>query len=393
MFDDEIILSTTRFEPEPTMTATGSRRGGVDPKLLANYEELSVGGKVEWTGHFRLQRLIGRGGQGEVYLTSYRGTDDFTVPVAMKVFSPERYDTASGYVQAMQRIAHIASRVAVIQNDHLLGVQNFFVRRGIRFMLMEWVDGYDLDYLSDPQRLSFLQRRVSSRRWRYINDVILTAGAQRSRFKPGMAMSIVRECLGSLAALHRENIVHGDVKPSNIMLKLSGHTKLIDMGSAIDFTAPPIARDCTPRYAAPEVLEDQPPTPRSDLASLGYVLIELLSGTRVFDSKLSFHELLAAKRQLPHTLHTILPAEVVCNELLMNFVRGLIAPDANRRFPNAYDAQHVEGGASAFLRQLVLSNMDTEYDNDARVWLEELRHLEQHQPVSTDDQPSRTGLV
>lgn len=378
--DDEIILSTTRFEPELTLTASGTQRSAADPKLLASYEDLTSGGKVEWTGHFRLERLIGRGGQGEVYLTSYRGSDDFTVPVAMKVFSPERYDSASSYTQAMSRIAVIASKVAVIQNDHLLNVQNFFVRRGIRFMLMEWVDGFDLDYLTDPKRLSFLHERVSSRRWRYINDVILTEGAERSRFKPGMAMAIVRECLGSLAALHSENIVHGDVKPSNIMLKRSGHTKLIDMGSAIDYTDPPLSRDCTPRYAAPEVLEDTPPTPRSDLASVGYVLIELLSGRRLFEGELNFRQLLAAKRELPQRLNELLPAEVVRNELLMNFVRGLIAPDANRRFPNAYDAQHVEGGASAFLRQLVIGNMDTEYDNDARVWLEELRRLENELP-------------
>ena len=370
------VLATTHYDHEMTVAGPGGGRGSLDQKLLSNYHDLTTTGKVNWTGHFRLDRLIGRGGQGEVYLTSYRGTDDFTVPVAMKVFSPERYDGAAAYSAAMRRIANIAARVAVIQHDHLLNVQNFLIRRGIRFMLMEWVDGYDLDYLTSPRRLAFLKDRVSSRRWRYINDVILTEGAKRSRFKAGMAVAIVRECLGSLAALHRQNIVHGDIKPSNIMLKLSGHTKLIDMGSAIDYTDPPMSRDCTPRYAAPEVLEDQGPTPRSDLASLGYVLIELLSGTRIFADTTNYRQLLAAKRELPQWLSRILPSDVTRNELLMSFIRGLIAPDANRRFPNAYDAQHVEGGASAFLRQLVFSNMDTQYDNDARVWLEELRMLE-----------------
>ena len=54
---------------------------------------------------------------------------------------------------------------------------------------------------------------------------------------------------------------------------------LIDMGSAIDYRNPPRDRECTPLYAAPEVLENREATPRSDLASVGYVLIELLSGT------------------------------------------------------------------------------------------------------------------
>ena len=66
-------------------------------------------------------RMLGRGGQGEVYLTEHRGTDGFTVPVAMKVFSPERYAGAQAYNEAMMRVASIAARVALIQHDNLLG--------------------------------------------------------------------------------------------------------------------------------------------------------------------------------------------------------------------------------------------------------------------------------
>ena len=72
----------------------------------------------------------------------------------------------------------------------------------------------------------------------------------------------------------------------------------------------------------------------------------------------------------------ILPEDVVCNELLMKFLLGLIAPDPNRRFPSAEAAEHVDTGAAAFHRQLVFSDMATEYDNDIRVWLEELKRLE-----------------
>ena len=84
------MQSTTRYEPNPTVTRTGSAGHTSDAKLVQRYEELTREGKVSWTGHHHLLRLLGRGGQGEVYLTEYRGTDGFTVPVAMKVFSPER---------------------------------------------------------------------------------------------------------------------------------------------------------------------------------------------------------------------------------------------------------------------------------------------------------------
>ncbi len=371
------MQSTTRYEPNPTLTQHGSTAGSTDPQQLQRYDDLIREGKVSWTGHHHLLRLLGRGGQGEVYLTEYRGTDGFTVPVAMKIFSPERYADSRSYDDAMQRVAAIASRVALIQHDNLLDVQNFFERDRIRIMMMEWIDGYDLRQLTSPKCLHLLEGHVSNRRWRYINEVILTVGAEQSRFKAGVAVAIVRECLAALAALHREGIVHGDVKPSNIMLKRSGHTKLIDMGSAFVYRDPPRDRECTPLYAAPEVLENREATPRSDLASVGYVLIELLSGLNPFagrDGKLS--ELLQAKRELPSRLDAILPDEVVRNELLMNFLLGLISPDPNRRFPSAEAAEHVDKGAAAFHRQLIMSDMATEYDNDIRVWLEELRRLE-----------------
>ena len=374
--EENEMQSTTRYEPDQTHAQEGGRRSPSDHKLLERYEELTKGSKVSWTGHHHMLRLLGRGGQGEVYLTEYRGTDGFTVPVAMKIFSPERYDCPQAYNEAMIRVAGIAARVALIQHDNLLDVQNFFERDRIRVMLMEWVDGFDLRQLTSPRCLQLLHGRVSNRRWRYVNEVILTAAPEQCRFKAGVAVAIVRECLAALAALHREGIVHGDVKPANIMLKRSGHAKLIDMGSAIDFHNPPRDRECTPLYAAPEVLEDRTTTPRSDLASVGYVLVELLSGVNPFGHQTKLSDLLKAKRELPSHLNQILPEEVLCNELLMNFLQGLIAPDPNRRFPSAEAAEHVDKGAAAFHRQLILGDMATEYDNDIRVWLEELRRLE-----------------
>jgi len=73
--------------------------------------------------------------------------------------------------------------------------------------------------------------------------------------------------------------------------------------------------------------------------------------------------------------------------LLINFLQGLIAPDPNRRFASAEAAEHVDKGAAAFHRQLILSDMATEYDNDIRVWLEELRRLE------SDMEDEETGLT
>ncbi len=368
------MLSTARHEPNATLTLHGTQRTMKDERLIAHYQTILKERKINWTGHHHLLKLLGSGGQGEVYLTEHRGTDGFTLPLAMKFFSPERFEDARQYEESMQRIAGIAARVAQIQHDNMLDVQNFIERNNVRVMVMEWVDGYDLCQLTHPDCLNGLEAVVSAKRLQYIHNVITTYGQENLRFKAGIAVAIVRECLAALAALHREGILHGDVKPSNIMLKRTGHVKLIDIGSAIDYNHPPRERDCTPTYAAPELLEHHESTPRSDLASVGYVLIELLSGINPFIGEHDIGTLLQLKRELPHQLESLLPDEVTRNELLMNFLQGLIAPDPNRRFGDAQIAEHQ--GAAAFQRQLILGNMATEYDNDLRVWLEDIRKLD-----------------
>jgi eukaryotic-like serine/threonine-protein kinase len=370
------MLTTTFLADQRTQTLSGDGPPKDNAQLVELYHELLSAQRLHWTTYQRLEKLLGRGGQGVVYLTHRRGSDGFTVPVALKIFSPELFSTQAAYDQAMGRIGQVAARVCQIQHDNLLDVQDFVDRNRIRLMVMEWIDGYDLRELLTLQRLAQIRGRVSQRRWDYINSVVVTAGPEQSRFKAGVAVAIVRDCLSALAALHRERLVHGDIKPSNLMIKRTGHAKVIDMGSAFELDQPPLSRTCTPTYAAPEVLENAGCSPRSDLASLGYVLIEMLAGRPCFSPQLTLRELLEAKRQLPQRLHEILPAEVACNQLLMNFCRGLVAADPARRFPSAEAADLLEDGAAKFHRQLVLSNLATEYDNDIRLWLEELSAME-----------------
>jgi serine/threonine-protein kinase len=348
--------------------------------LMRRYNKLMTEPRVSWTAHPPLQSVLGKGGQGTVFLSERRGADGFTVPFALKVFSPERYEDAKAYDQAMARIARVASRVALIQHDHLINIQDFYDRNTIRIMAMEWVDGRDLRSILCNDLLSQIRDRVSRNRWDYINRVVVASGPVQPRVKPGIAVAIVRDCLGALAALHRAGIVHGDIKPGNIMLKRTGAAKIIDIGSAVSLDDVPPMRTCTPSYAAPEILEGAEPSGRSDLASVGYVLIELLAGRPVFAKTTNYEELLREKRTLHNRLEQLLPEKVVCNSLLMNFCRMLIAPDPESRFPNAEAAELVKGGAAAFHRQLVLSDLASEYGNEIRLWLEEITELDEARP-------------
>jgi len=319
------MSTTILHEDRPTITAAGAVGSRCPDELLAKYTEILGAGRLNWTEYHTLSKRLGAGGQGVVFLTTRRGSE-----------------------------------------------QNFVEQRLIRMMEMEWIDGYDLSRLLAPELLQRTRASVSDDRWRYLNKVVVTAGPQQSRLKPGVAIAIVRECLAALAALHREGIVHADVKTANIMVKRTGNAKIIDIGSAHPVDDPPPTKTCTPAYAAPEVLEGQTNTPRSDLASLGYVLVEMLSGQPPFAGLQSFSDLLEAKRSLVHRLPQVLPSEVTCNELLMDFCRGLIAADPAKRFPSAEDADMKKGGAASFHRQLIVGGLASEYENEIRAWLEEL---------------------
>jgi eukaryotic-like serine/threonine-protein kinase len=370
------MATTMYLEGSGTHTWGGGKIVRCSDELLARYQGILDEQRLSWTAHHRLTKLLGSGGQGVVYLTERRGTDAFTLPVALKVFSPQPYQDQRAYDEAMGRMARVAAHVATIQQDNLLDVHNWVERDRIRIMEMEWVNGYDLARLLTHKMLERIQSHAEVARWENINQVIVTAGPMQPRLKPGVAIAIVRDCLAALAALHREGIVHGDMKPSNIMLKRTGNAKIIDIGSAFELERAPSRRAVTPAYAAPEVLEGAEATPRSDLASLGYVLVEMLAGRPPFAGLTGFRELLEAKRFLAQKLPQLLPHDVVCSDLLMNFCRGLIAPDPARRFPDAEAAELKKDGAAAFHRQLVKGDLASEYDNEIRTWLGELPDLE-----------------
>lgn len=324
--------------------------------------------QLSWTSGRPLLRCLGSGGQGVVYLSERRGADGFVLPVALKLFSPEPYVDDRSYDAGMARIAQVAARVAGIQQDNLVDIQDFVEHDGIRIMEMEWIDGFDLQRLLGLPTLEHVRQRAGADRGRYISDVILSAGPEQARLKPGIAVAMLRDCLGALAALHRAAIVHSDVKPSNIMVKRTGSVKIIDTGSAFAMGAAPAEHVCTPAYAAPEVLQGQAASPRSDLASLGYVFVEMLAGRRCFAGQRR-STALRARQRLQRRLAQMLPAQVAGNELLMALVDGLVHPDPSARFESAEIAEEQAG---CFQRQLVKGDLASEYRSDIRCWVDVL---------------------
>jgi len=99
----------------------------------------------------------------------------------------------------------------------------------------------------------------------------------------------------------------------------------------------------------------------------------MLAGRPPFDGLTTYRELMEAKSDLDQRLPDLLPPEVSCNELLLHLCRKLVAPDPARRFRSALAADLDRKGAADFHRQLVMGDLASEYENDLRVWLEQLR--------------------
>src|SRR5437016_839401 len=137
--------------------------------LLNQYESLLRNETVSWAAEYRKIRILGKGGQGVVYLGERQGTDLFRLPVALKIFSPESYRDVQSYAADMLRIADIASRVALIQHDNLLDLHNFIEHGGVRIMIMEWIDGYDLRDLMTHEVYNQSRSRLKPERWAYVN--------------------------------------------------------------------------------------------------------------------------------------------------------------------------------------------------------------------------------
>lgn len=187
---------------------------------------------------YRLQRLLGRGGMASVWLA----TDEVLErPVAVKLLA----DTIASDPEFLARFRREARVAAGLSHPNLIGVYDYSDREERPYLVMEYVSGETLS-----ERMS--------------------GGA------PIDCERLAGELLGALAHIHAAGIVHRDVKPQNVLIAPEGDARLIDFGIALPADATALTRTGhllgTARYIAPEVMEGEPATERSDLYSCGVLL-------------------------------------------------------------------------------------------------------------------------
>ncbi|MBF9129298.1 serine/threonine protein kinase [Plantactinospora sp. S1510] len=197
-------------------------------------------------GRYRLVREVAYGATGIVW----RGVDLYDGrPVAVKMLRPEaalRPDLVAGFEAETDVVASL-DHPALVRHRDVVG------QGRERALVMELVEGEDL-----------------RRRLRRTGPV-----------PPAIAAEVAVQLAGALAYLHRRGVVHGDVKPGNILVPADGGlVRLVDFGAARRIGADSgwPSTQATPEYVAPEVIVGGPVTPASDVYALGIVLFELVSG-------------------------------------------------------------------------------------------------------------------
>ncbi|MGV9336798.1 protein kinase domain-containing protein [Nocardia sp. NPDC003726] len=253
-----------------------------------------------WFGHYRLDRLLGSGGTGEVWLAHDTTTDR---AVALKLLA-SAYAADPKFRQRFTREARLATQV---RGPHLVPIHSFGELDGRLYIDMEFIEGSDV---------AGLLRRSG-------------------RLDPEHALDIVAQTATALDIAHRAGLVHRDVKPSNIMVTPAGTVYLIDFGTAHRSDQPAITATGnvvgTLAYMAPERF-DGVGGPRSDQYSLACVLFECLTGRRPFDDGEPPRLLRAHLFQAPPSASAFDPAIPPALDAVI--ARGM-AKDPDRRWSSA----------------------------------------------------------
>jgi serine/threonine protein kinase len=233
--------------PPPTDVGAAADLGFLSPAQAA--DEL---GRL---GHYRVLRLLGRGGMGMVF-----EAQDLKLHrlVALKVMLPGRLADAEGRSRFLQE----ARAAAAVEHERVVTVYEADEANGVPFLAMQLLQGESLEArlrrCSDPYPVSFIVR-------------------------------LAREIAEGLDAAHRGGLVHRDVKPSNLWLQAGDdRVKILDFGLAS------VARSearltqsgvivGTPGFLAPEQAAGRAVDARSDLFSLGVVLYRLATGSLPFE--------------------------------------------------------------------------------------------------------------
>lgn len=254
-------------------------------------------------GRYHLGELIGAGGMAEV-----RRARDLRLgrDVAVKLLSGH----AAADPSRRRRIEREARALAATGHANIVAVYDYGEERTeeedvLPYVVMELVDGTDL-------------------------EAALGAG---ERFSLDESLGIMRDVLDAVDSAHTAGVVHGDLKPANVLLYEHG-AKVADFGVARvlgeETGATTVA--ATPSYAAPEVLRGARPTKASDVYSAGCLAFRILAGRPPYEGDGAWD---VAAKHIEASVPSVCALRPDVPEAVDNAVRRAMAKDPRSRFPSA----------------------------------------------------------
>lgn len=255
---------------------------------------------AETIGRFRILKALGRGAQGEVYLAHDPQLDRHVAIKSLKVDarSADRAQQLLEEARTMSKLAH----------PNIVKVLDAIPHAGNLYLVLEYIEGSTVGALLRDQ----------------------------GRFDKFEAVGIAIQILDGLAYAHSKNIIHCDIKPANVMLDKQGVAHLMDFGIATVTGSVRSGPTGTPRYMAPEYLDNHAAGAAGDVFSLSLVLYEMLTGKPAIDGKNAFevmHRIANLPIQAPSTLcHDI-------DERLDDIVMKGLLKNANDRYHGAAEMQ------------------------------------------------------
>ena len=208
-------------------------------------------------GRYRIEKKLGQGGMGSVFLAVDTQLDRRVALKTMLVGESE----ASSVVERFYREARAA---ATLRHPHLCSVFDVGQIDGVHFLTMAYIEGHSLAHH-------------------------LAGG----KVMPGRPAAILARKLAlALAEAHRRGVIHRDLKPANVMIDGKGNPVVVDFGLARrdESGEPPITRTGgvmgTPAYMSPEQVNGEVRSigPSTDIYTLGVILFELLTGRMPFEA-------------------------------------------------------------------------------------------------------------
>jgi len=317
--------------------------GEVAETISGYGEKLRIGQSL---GHYKIIRLLGIGGMGEVYLAE---DTRLNRQVSLKVIND-----SIGDPRHLQRFLHEAQAASALNHPHICTIYEINDQADTPFIAMEYVEGETLD------------KKI------------------KARLGPEEFLDIALQIADALAEAHARDIVHRDIKPANIIITPRGQAKVLDFGLAKKVsvkgeneTQKMISRAGTiigtASYMSPEQARGKDVDARSDIFSFGIVLYEMISGKLPFDGEEPIDVISSILNHDPAPLHKLVTGVSPDLERIIN---KTLRKDRDERYQT--------------VRDLLIDIRDIKQELEFRTRLERTEEPDRNRPDTRRSGPTPT---